>query len=126
MASMADLDDALEADKTIDPNDIFELTEKLGEGSYGSVFKGIHKVSTEPVAVKMVPVDGDFDDIAKEIRILKKCDSVYVVKYYGSYTHGDNLWIVIECKNLLLKNLCWLALVVFWLCFGCDLVVIWL
>ena len=44
----------------------------------------------------MVPVDGDFDDIAKEIRILKKCDSVYVVKYYGSYSFEDNLWIVME------------------------------
>ena len=94
---MTNIGDAVGAEtKTIDPNDIFQLTEKLGEGSYGSVFKGIHKQSSDCVAVKMVPVDGDFEDIAKEIRILKKCDSVYVVKYYGSYSFEDNLWIVME------------------------------
>ena len=83
MASFKDsLGDAT-ADKTVDPNDIFTLTEKLGEGSYGSVFKGIHKETGNSVAVKMVPVEGDFEDIAKEIRILKQCDSVYIVKYYG-------------------------------------------
>ena len=88
--------DATGEKKDINPNDVFQLTEKLGEGSYGSVFKGIHKETSKNVAVKMVPVDGDFDDIAKEIRILKKCDSVYVVKYYGSYSFEDNLWIVME------------------------------
>ena len=34
MASMADLDDALESEKKIDPNELFELTEKLGEGLF--------------------------------------------------------------------------------------------
>ena len=83
MASFKDSIGDATADKTVDPNDIFTLTEKLGEGSYGSVFKGIHKETGNSVAVKMVPVEGDFEDIAKEIRILKQCDSVYIVKYYG-------------------------------------------
>ena len=95
MATLS-LSDALGGDKATDPNDLFTLTEKLGEGSYGSVFKGIHKETLNPVAVKMVPVEGDFEDIAKEIRILKQCDSVYIVKYYGSYTYDDSLWIVME------------------------------
>ena len=56
MASLAEMADATGEKKDINPNDVFQLTEKLGEGSYGSVFKGIHKETSKNVAVKMVPV----------------------------------------------------------------------
>lgn len=35
-------------------------------------------------------------EIIKEISIMQQCDSVYVVKYYGSYFKGSDLWIVME------------------------------
>ncbi len=50
-----------------DPSVIFELTEKLGEGSYGAVFKGIHKASSKVVAIKIIPVEAELDDLMKEI-----------------------------------------------------------
>ena len=31
--------------------------------------------------IKMVPVR-DFEDLAKEIRILRKCESNYITRYY--------------------------------------------
>jgi serine/threonine protein kinase len=42
-----------------DPNDLFELVELLGEGSYGAVYKATHKAdpSLPPVAVKIIPAD---------------------------------------------------------------------
>ena len=98
MAALGEIADVVGAasESKLDPNDIFELTEKLGEGSYGSVYKGIHNESSEAVAIKMVPVEGDFEDLAKEIRILRKCKSNYITRYYGSYTLDDSLWIVME------------------------------
>ena len=95
---MGEIADAVgaSAESKVDPNEIFELTEKLGEGSYGTVYKGIHKESSQAVAVKMVPVEGDFEDLAKEIRILRKCESNYITRYYGSYELDDSLWIVME------------------------------
>jgi hypothetical protein len=35
-------------------------------------------------------------DITKEIVLLKQCDNVHVVKYYGSFFKNDDLWIVME------------------------------
>lgn len=35
-------------------------------------------------------------DLRKEIDILKRCDSPYVVRYYGSYQKDGDLWIVME------------------------------
>jgi serine/threonine kinase 3 len=75
---------------------VFDIVSKLGEGSYGSVFKAIHKDSEHVLAIKQVPVDTDLQEIIKEISIMQQCDSPYVVKYYGSYFKNTDLWIVME------------------------------
>uniref|UniRef100_A0A3B5QKW4 Serine/threonine-protein kinase 3 n=1 Tax=Xiphophorus maculatus TaxID=8083 RepID=A0A3B5QKW4_XIPMA len=81
---------------TKQPEEVFDVLEKLGEGSYGSVFKAIHKESGQVVAIKQVPVESDLQEIIKEISIMQQCDSPYVVKYYGSYFKNTDLWIVME------------------------------
>ena len=48
------------------------------------------------LAIKQVPVDTDLQEIIKEISIMQQCDSPFVVKYYGSYFKGTDLWIVME------------------------------
>ncbi len=75
---------------------VFDILSKLGEGSYGSVFKALHKDSKQILAIKQVPVDTDLQEIIKEISIMQQCDSPYVVKYYGSYFKNTDLWIVME------------------------------
>jgi len=82
--------------KDIEPEDVFDLKEKLGEGSYGSVYKAVHRVSKSFVAIKKVPLDADLQDILKEISMMQQCESEYVVKYYGSYFKNSDLWIVME------------------------------
>ena len=89
----------LETEETkSDPQEHFTLLEKLGEGSYGSVYKGIHKESKAEIAVKMIPVQGEWEDLKKEIQILRKCKSDFIVQYYGSYMadNSDDMWIVME------------------------------
>lgn len=61
--------------------------------SYGSVYKALHKESGQVLAIKQVPVDTDLQEIIKEISIMQQCDSPYVVKYYGSYFKGTDLWV---------------------------------
>ncbi|XP_031553292.1 serine/threonine-protein kinase 3-like [Actinia tenebrosa] len=78
------------------PEEVFDVLEKLGEGSYGSVFKAMHKESGQVLAIKQVPVDTDLQEIIKEISMMQQCDSPYVVKYYGSYFKNTDLWIVME------------------------------
>ncbi|XP_015787635.1 serine/threonine-protein kinase 3-like [Tetranychus urticae] len=97
---MATLKKLSEEALTRPPEEVFDIICKLGEGSYGSVFKALHKESGQILAIKQVPVESDFGEIIKEISIMQQCDSPYVVKYYGSYfkskTLGSDLWIVME------------------------------
>ncbi|XP_076870200.1 serine/threonine-protein kinase 4-like [Brachyhypopomus gauderio] len=81
---------------TKQPEEVFDVLEKLGEGSYGSVFKAHFKETGEIVAIKQVPVESDLQEIIKEISIMQQCNSPHVVKYYGSYFKNSDLWIVME------------------------------
>ncbi|XP_064122922.1 serine/threonine-protein kinase 3-like isoform X8 [Macrobrachium nipponense] len=78
------------------PEEVFDIICKLGEGSYGSVYKALHKESGQVLAIKQVPIDTDLQEIIKEISIMQQCDSQHVVKYYGSYFKDSDLWIVME------------------------------
>uniref|UniRef100_A0A914GRK1 non-specific serine/threonine protein kinase n=1 Tax=Globodera rostochiensis TaxID=31243 RepID=A0A914GRK1_GLORO len=78
------------------PDEVFDVVSKIGEGSYGSVHRALHRESGHTLAVKMVPVDTDLQEIIKEITIMQQCDSRHVVKYYGSYFKDSDLWIVME------------------------------
>lgn len=81
---------------TRQPDEVFDIICKLGEGAYGSVYKALHKESDSVVAIKQVPLDTDLHEIIKEISIMQQCDSPYVVRYYGSYFKNTDLWIIME------------------------------
>uniref|UniRef100_A0A671UFA9 non-specific serine/threonine protein kinase n=1 Tax=Sparus aurata TaxID=8175 RepID=A0A671UFA9_SPAAU len=81
---------------TKQPEEVFDVLEKLGEGSYGCVFKAHYKETGEIVAIKQVPVESDLQEIIKEISIMQQCNSPHVVRYYGSYFKNSDLWIVME------------------------------
>ncbi|XP_050312884.1 serine/threonine-protein kinase 3-like [Anthonomus grandis grandis] len=81
---------------TRQPEEVFDIICKLGEGAYGSVYKALHKESDSVVAIKQVPLDTDLHEIIKEISIMQQCDSPYVVRYYGSYFKNTDLWIIME------------------------------
>ncbi|GMF32318.1 unnamed protein product [Phytophthora lilii] len=68
--------------------------------SYGKVYKAVNKASAEVVALKVVPVDNEdraaFDELTREIRILERCESPFVVQYRGSFSYESQLWIAME------------------------------
>lgn len=69
-----------------DPANRFKLVEKLGEGSFGAVFKARDLQDNSFVALKILPIEGDFADLRREIRILQQCtDSPYIIQYKGSW-----------------------------------------
>ncbi|KAG4076890.1 hypothetical protein HA402_015877 [Bradysia odoriphaga] len=96
MSSKSELKKLSEESLARPPEEVFDIICKLGEGSYGSVYKALHKESGVVVAIKLVPVESDLHEIIKEISIMQQCDSPYVVRYYGSYFKQCDLWICME------------------------------
>jgi serine/threonine protein kinase len=79
-----------------DPEEMFQLLEKLGEGSYGSVHKGLHTTSGTIVAIKIVPIVNEITALKKEIQILKECRHPNIVGYIGSYIKEGDLWLIMD------------------------------
>eukprot|EP00462_Mataza_sp_D1_P027982 CAMPEP_0175175220 /NCGR_PEP_ID=MMETSP0087-20121206/33079_1 /TAXON_ID=136419 /ORGANISM="Unknown Unknown, Strain D1" /LENGTH=463 /DNA_ID=CAMNT_0016466801 /DNA_START=19 /DNA_END=1410 /DNA_ORIENTATION=- len=81
----------------VDPAEIFQVLAKLGEGSYGSVYKAIDKRDQQIVAVKVLEIeDEDTTELEGEINILRNCKSEFIVQYKGSFQKDGNIWIVME------------------------------
>ncbi|KAI1309958.1 hypothetical protein EDD11_003973, partial [Mortierella claussenii] len=82
-----------------DPEEEYTLLEKIGTGSFGTVYKAIHNVTKEIVAIKQINLEDseeDISEIQQEIALLSQCDSEFITKYYGSCVKGFKLWIVME------------------------------
>lgn len=58
---------------------------------------GKDKTTGTLVAIKKLVIieDEDFEEILKEIEIMKECSSPYVVTYYGSYwkREENEMWV---------------------------------
>ncbi|KAG5343123.1 hypothetical protein C0989_000114 [Termitomyces sp. Mn162] len=81
------------------PASQYTLLEKLGTGSFGTVYKAIHNETEQIVAIKQIDLedsDDDISEIQREIASLAQCDSEYVTRYYGSFVISYKLWIVME------------------------------
>ncbi|KAJ3312862.1 hypothetical protein HDV04_002672 [Boothiomyces sp. JEL0838] len=85
-----------EEEKNQDPNQVFELLEKFGSGSYGTVYKALHKSSGKICAIKQIPVENDLNDTIREISIMTGFESQYLVHFHASYLTDEALWIVME------------------------------
>eukprot|EP00761_Pharyngomonas_kirbyi_P012859 gb/GECH01012886.1/.p1 GENE.gb/GECH01012886.1/~~gb/GECH01012886.1/.p1 ORF type:complete len:447 (+),score=139.60 gb/GECH01012886.1/:1-1341(+) len=79
-----------------DPKELFEFLETLGEGAYGIVYKARKKTDGNIYALKVVPFENDMSDVAKEIGILKKLKSKYIIQYHESFQVDSELWIALE------------------------------
>ncbi|CAJ0878784.1 12941_t:CDS:10 [Entrophospora sp. SA101] len=82
-----------------DLEDAYTLLEKLGTGSFGTVYKAVKKETNEVVAIKIIDMENsedDITDIQQEIALLAQCDSPYITRYYDSFVKGFKLWIVME------------------------------
>ncbi|OCF60050.1 STE/STE20/YSK protein kinase [Kwoniella mangroviensis CBS 10435] len=103
--------------KDIHPDRIYDKLEIIGKGAYGAVYKGQHKPTGHIVALKIINLDTEDDDVGdiqKEIALLQQLmlggggggggnagsstttPVPNVVKYYGSLMEGPKVWIIME------------------------------
>ncbi|KAJ3218689.1 Serine/threonine-protein kinase 3 [Dinochytrium kinnereticum] len=90
-----------EKELLLDPEEVFTILGKIGEGSYGSVHKAIHTKTSTVVAIKMIPVENDLDESIKEISIMNGCESKFVVAFYGSYLKDTHLWLTFKAPEVI-------------------------
>ncbi|GJJ78072.1 hypothetical protein EMPS_10431 [Entomortierella parvispora] len=87
---------------TIFASQLFTRQELVGRGAYGAVYKGIENATQQVVAIKVLNLDTeeeDVSDIQREIATLsqlKNCDSQNITRYHGSFLNGTKLWIVMD------------------------------
>ena len=80
-----------------DPTELFDLVEKIGVGSYGTVYRAIHKRTGQQCAVKQIPLDySSLNETIQEINTMTEFESEYLVKFYASFKTSELLWIVME------------------------------
>lgn len=67
----------------VKPQDLYELQEKIGKGSFGAVYKAKDKEKDLIVAAKIIDFENaedDIEDIQKEIGMLSQCSSPFITK----------------------------------------------
>ncbi|CAH8566406.1 unnamed protein product [Dicrocoelium dendriticum] len=81
-----------------DPKEEYKVLACIGSGTYGDVFKAVHRETRDPVAVKIMKIDlkDDVKSICQEIHTLRECRHPNIVQFYGSYLRNSKLWICME------------------------------
>lgn len=85
----------------------FSVVEKLGEGSYGKVYKAVSRSNGDVFAVKKIRIvyeDGGVPGTAiREISLLKECDHPNVVKLHEVFSNPSALYLVFEFLDMDLR-----------------------
>jgi serine/threonine protein kinase len=86
------------------PSKIFARIDKVGQGAYGSVYKGLHTQTNHIVALKIIDLDtadDDTADIQREVGMLSAMTrngdaGNNVTRYFGCWMEGPKVWIVMD------------------------------
>ena len=78
----------------------YRLGDLVGVGGFGRVHRAEHVPTGAMHAVKILARRADVDNaaLAREVELLRSCDSAHIVAYFGALEHSDgSLWISMEC-----------------------------
>lgn len=80
------------------------IDKTLGEGTFGKVKLGIHTITQEKVAIKILEKNKiqdqtDIDRIAREIKILKKIRHTRIIQLYQIIETECELYLIMEHAN---------------------------
>ena len=93
-----------------DSTNYYEISDLIGKGKFGKVYKGKNKKSKEIRAIKVIEIDDTLNKeyIEREIKNMKVCsdENENSVKYYEHFLYNDKVVIIMElCDKSLQKIL---------------------
>ena len=75
-------------------------SKKLGQGTYGSVCRGVHRITKQIRAIKSISKSStqvkNLERFKQEIAIMKFVDHPNIVKLYETYEDHRNIYLVME------------------------------
>lgn len=78
-------------------DELYEMKEDIGQGKFGTVRKGIHKLSGRIVAIKSMNKTEmrieDLELVKTEIDVLKICQHPNIIKLYDIFENEENIYI---------------------------------
>ncbi|RKP32049.1 kinase-like protein [Metschnikowia bicuspidata] len=88
----------------------FQRTKIIGQGKFGTVYKGYHNKTQQVVAIKVLELDtkdNEVVDVQQEIQFLAQLKNTpNVTHYHGSFLNGTKLWIIMDfCAGGSLRTL---------------------
>eukprot|EP01012_Entosiphon_sulcatum_P007579 TRINITY_DN1388_c0_g1_i1.p1 TRINITY_DN1388_c0_g1~~TRINITY_DN1388_c0_g1_i1.p1 ORF type:complete len:307 (+),score=54.52 TRINITY_DN1388_c0_g1_i1:120-1040(+) len=91
------------------PEDRYRKIEKIGEGTYGVVYKAEDKQTNKLVALKKIRLETEDEGVPstaiREISILKELNHVNIVSLVDVISHARKLYLVFEFLDQDLKHL---------------------
>ncbi|KAL0077229.1 Pkinase-domain-containing protein [Phycomyces blakesleeanus] len=88
--------------QAVPASQLYTKLKRVGKGAYGSVYKGVNNQTKKIVAIKVLNLDteeDDVDDIQNEIALLSQLTharSQNITPYYGSILNDTKLWIIMD------------------------------
>jgi len=86
---------------------LFQIVEKLGEGTYGKVYKAVHKVTQELYALKKIRIlyeeEGVPSTAIREVSLLKECDHPNIIRLHAVFSNPSALYLVFEFLDMDLR-----------------------
>lgn len=77
----------------------FEILCRLGEGSYGTVYKALDKRTNRLVAIKVIEDQSEpdkIDELMNEVKFMAECADENLVAYGGTFLMGERTCIAME------------------------------
>lgn len=85
----------------------YELVDLLGEGTFGKVYKAVHRETNKPYAVKIIKIryedEGVPSTAIREVSLLKECNHPNVIRLHQVFYSPARLGLVFEFLDMDLR-----------------------